>query len=112
MKSQGEIMTVNCNACYMAPVKDYIALNIDIDDLVNNYLKEDKKLELEEFIYQYLDEVYVSSSDFYDNLTDSDAFIGDSFAEYDFDSYDMEDLIDRVKERLKEIEEEDVEENS
>lgn len=111
MKSQGETMRINCSAHYLAPIEDYIALNIDIDDLVNSYLKEDKKLEPEEFIYQYLDEVYISSSDFYDNLTDSDAFIDDFFAEYDFDSYDMEDLINRVEERLKEIEEE-VEENS
>lgn len=112
MKSQEEIISISCSARYLAPMEDYIALNIDIDDLVNSYLKEDKKLELDEFIYQYLDEVYVNSSDFYDNLTDSNAFIVDSFAEYDFDSYDMEDLIDRVEERLKEIEEKDVEENS
>lgn len=112
MKSQEEIMRINCSARYLAPIEDYISFDIDIDDLVNSYLKEDKKLELEEFIYKYLDESYVDSSDFYDNLTDSDAFLNDSFAEYDFDSYDMEDLIDRVKERLKEIEEKDVEENS
>lgn len=112
MKSQEEIISISCSARYLAPIEDYIALNIDIDDLVNSYLKEDKKLELEEFIYKYLDELYVDSSDFYDNLTDSYAFLNDSFAEYDFDSYDIEELIDHVKERLKEIEEEDVEENS
>lgn len=112
MKSQEEIMRINCSAHYLAPIEDYISFDIDINDLVNSYLKEGKKSEIEEFIYKYLDEVYVNSSVFYDNLTDSDAFIGDSFAEYDFDSYDMEDLIDRVEERLKEIEEEKVEENS